>query len=58
VTDPGDPLAAAPAELDDPELDIDIDDDLAQELPLEADPADLVEQHRDAGPDDEDYPDG
>jgi hypothetical protein len=58
VTDPGDPLAVTPAELDDPELDIDIDDDLAQELPLEADPADLVEQHRDAGSDDEDYPDG
>jgi hypothetical protein len=55
VSELDDPVAAPAAELSDPELDI--DDDLAQELPLEADPADLADQHRDAGPDDEDYPD-
>jgi hypothetical protein len=56
VTDPSDPLAATPAEPHDP--DIDIDDDLAHELPLEADPADFAEQRRDTGPADEDYPTG
>ncbi len=58
MTDPSDPLAATPAEPNDPDVDIDIDDDLAHELPLEADPADFTEQRIDTGPADEDYPTG
>jgi hypothetical protein len=65
VTEPGaaPPAADDPVSVEAPEADaveqraevVPEDDDTVAEIPLDVDPADVVEQHRTVGGDDDDY---
>jgi hypothetical protein len=56
VTDPEDSLELMPADL--AETEVEVADEFERPVPLEADPADVVEQKQPAGADDDDYRDG
>jgi hypothetical protein len=55
VTDPEDSVELMPADL--AEVEVDVADEFERPLPLEADPADVVEQKQTVDDDSEDYPD-
>ncbi|MDT4973038.1 MAG: hypothetical protein QOG22_3181 [Pseudonocardiales bacterium] len=55
MTDPEDSVELMPADL--AEVEVDVADEFERPLPLEADPADVVEQKQAVDDDSEDYPD-
>jgi hypothetical protein len=55
VTDPEDLVDLMPADL--AEVEVDVADEFERPLPLEADPADVVEQQQSVDDDGEDYRD-
>jgi hypothetical protein len=55
VTDPEDSVDLMPADL--AEVEVDVADEFERPLPIEADPADVVEQKQAVDDDGDDYPD-